>query len=480
MAGSDPYCNQPHNCYSVAYNMESVDDADPSPLPTVVFFSNTSEDVWPFIKRIDDQVARESEISENAALSDRDLFALAEFKRLVFITPQAVDPDYLEYYQTLFGQREIEVLVPKIHTGQLCEDAQNDKAVWHRLRELSKQGPLIALSYSSSVWFQGLVNRLRQSNIQIEAPQSPDREDNWVVNFFGSKTGIRQMVQQLSHTEPAALMSTGFIVSGVTNGTNLATARHLLNHGVVLKTQKGHAGLGVVILRPDDLPHQQEAAREKIMDILTNDDYWSDFPMVVEDYIPANPKIAGGFPSAEFRIEPDGQVTFLYVCGMRVTSGGTFQGTEIYANAVPKEMLDKMIRIGRALGGEYARYGYRGYFDIDFIVGQDGNLYVTESNVRRTGGTHVYHAARSLLGADFLNKAYIVSNNVWPLPGKKARNFATLRQELQSLEYDPATQTGLVLCGGNLLAQNKMAYIIFAHDQQQARAIEEKMRQLLS
>ena len=42
---------------------------------TIIYISNLSEDVWPFISTISDPVARRSEIDENAiSLVDRDLF----------------------------------------------------------------------------------------------------------------------------------------------------------------------------------------------------------------------------------------------------------------------------------------------------------------------------------------------------------------------------------------------------------------------
>ena len=50
------------------------------------------------------------------------------------------------------------------------------------------------------------------------------------------------------------------------------------------------------------------------------------------------------------------------------------------------------------MGEQYAKAGYRGYYDVDFIAGRGGELFITESNVRRTGGTHVYAVASRLFG----------------------------------------------------------------------------------
>lgn len=447
---------------------------------TIVFFSNTSEDVWPFIKRIGDKAAREWEVEENALLSDRDLFALSEYERIVFVTPRQVSPEYLNYFQSIFGKKDIQVIVPKEHTGKLCQDVKEEYKTWKILLDLGKQEPLTLMSYSSSKWFLSLVDDLREDGAAVHTPQAPDQNSAWTVNFFGSKTGIRQLVQQVQVDEPEARMPTGFVVSGLQNGADIATARHMLNHGVVIKTQKGHAGVGVLIFRPNDLPKDFTLAREKILEILKKDHYWEDFPMVVEDFIDTDPTISNGFPNIEMRVDDDGKVQFLYPCGLRVTRQGNFQGVEIHSDIASPEIIDKMVRVGMALGKEYARYGYRGYFDVDFAMGKDGHIYVNESNVRRTGGTHVYHAAKALFGPDFLKKTYTLSNNNFVLPPGSPRRFSQLIERLQPVLYSPNTKEGVLLCGENLLAQNKMAYIIFGHNNERADAIEEQMMALLN
>ena len=450
-------------------------------LGTVVYFANTSEDVWPFIQAMSDEKQRAIEIEENAILADRDLFSLVDYSSIVFVTPQKLSTDFLAYFAEVSGGITPQILVPKEHTGRVSRDLLNDRKTFAVLREIGRKSPLTLLSYSSSKWFLSVVDELREAGVTVHLPQAPEEDAIWTVNLFGSKTGIRQLIQQLHVDEPLARMSEGFIMNGLTFGSKVAAALYLRGAGAVLKTQKGHAGSGVMILRKGELPTEFRALADAIKEKLSVDEYWRKFPMVVEEYIDTDESISGGFPSAEFRVDASGKTEFLYTCGMRVTAAGVFQGVEIHKDVVPADLQKTLETVGKAVGREYAQYGYRGYFDIDFALAKDGTVYVTESNVRRTGGTHVYHMAKKLFGADFLQKTFVLSNNTFRLPSKtRIDSFSDLHKRLKPLLFDPKTREGLILCGENLLVQEKMAYIIFGNDRERAVEIERKMIELLA
>ncbi|KKT45241.1 MAG: hypothetical protein UW35_C0040G0004, partial [Candidatus Collierbacteria bacterium GW2011_GWF2_44_15] len=93
---------------------------------------NLSEDVWPFIESMGDERAKRLEIEENADLSDRDLYSMAEEFEFTFISPREISAEFIDYFKKLCMVRELEILVPKTHSGQLCEDALNDKRVMKR------------------------------------------------------------------------------------------------------------------------------------------------------------------------------------------------------------------------------------------------------------------------------------------------------------------------------------------------------------
>jgi hypothetical protein len=447
---------------------------------TTVFISNISEDVWPFIQSIDDEKERTYEILENSFLSDRDLYSVSKIPGAYFISPQPIDPDFYAYQTQLTKSKNITVLVPKKHSGEVCIDCINDKKVFKQLVEVGKKnGPLHMLSYSTSKQFYQLIHALEKAGVSIHAPDSPSEEHLWTVDFLGSKAGIRQIVDKYRHLNPKLIMSEGMICSGVEQIAQVAASKYVEENGVVIKTNKGHSGAGVLIYNPDELPHDYDECVKRITTALKQDRYWDIFPVVVESYIKPDFSIGGGFPNIECRILEDGSVKMLYPCGMRMTSEGVFQGVEIKDDVLPTKVYESFKQIGHFLGKIYAKLGYRGYFDVDFINAEDGTMYLTESNVRRTGGTYAYEATKKLIGENFLSRCYSISNSGYKVKTTKPLTFVAVKELLEPVLFDHKTKEGVILTTANTLRQHQVAYIVFGKNKKNALEIEKKMHELL-
>ena len=447
---------------------------------TTIFISNLSEDVWPFIKNMSDLKEQENEIKENAFLADRDLFSLAQESKIILVTPKSVSAEFLDYFKKLFNIKEVEILVPNSHTGEICIDILKDKKIIQKIIKLANSSNKINLiPYSTSLQFLKLVDILNKKGIEVLTPESPKEEDAWTVNFFGSKSGIRQLSQQSANEEPDLYMPDGFICMGIEDAARIAAKKYVKENGVVLKTNKGHSGAGVLIFRPNELSKIYSKAEKEILRILKLDLYWEKFPIIIESLININPKIAGGFPSVEFKIQKNGRVDFLYFCGMRVTEEGVFEGMEVNDNVISDRIETQIMDTGFYVGEKYAEAGYRGYFDIDFVASKNGKIFTTESNVRRTGGTHIYHIASKLFGKEFLYNTYILSTNLYSYSNKRKYNFDTLKKVLSPILYDKKKKEGIIIISENLLKLNKLAYVIFGKTKKRALEIEDKMQKLL-
>lgn len=453
--------------------------ASPKPDGATVFLANMSEDVWSFITSISDEKAREFEILENSFLIDRDLFSLSEIPNAYLISPQPLDPDFFEYVTSLTSQ-DVTVLVPSKHTGELCLDCIKDKKLFKQLLTIGKKyRKLTLLSYSTTFQFYELVNALRAEGIKVMTPDSPDFEHLWVVDFFGSKSGIRQLVANNKHLSEELYMADGLICSGVSQIAQIAASKYLTEGGVVIKTNKGHSGAGVLIYKPGELPKKYEDCRTSIEFTLLQDEYWDIFPAVVESYIEPDSSIGGGFPNVECRVHQSGKVEILYYCGMRVNENGVFQGVEIKDDVLPKRIRQKFARIGKLMGKLYAKHGYKGYFDIDFIAAKDGKLYLTESNIRRTGGTYSYYASKRLFGKKFMSEIYSVCDSGYRLQTKKTIKFKQIKKLLEPVLFNFEDKEGVVLSSANILRQQRIGYIVFAKDKPRALKIEKEMHRLL-
>lgn len=445
-----------------------------------VYVANMSEDVWPFISSISDKKMFEFEIEDNAHLGDRDIFAVAPNGGILCVLPRPVSDAYLTYYSRIMNVTNARVVVPPKHSGEICEDIlRSEKTVAELVNASGQQKALTLLAYTTSLQFLQLVKVLRERGIRVNTPEAPEEEDAWVVNFFGSKSGIRQFVQKSGAVEPDLRMPDGMFCVGIDDAARIAANKYVARDGVVIKTNKGHSGSGVLIFRPGELPKQYSVCREKIREILSKDVFWDRFPIVIEDYIAANAAIGGGFPNVEFRVQKSGKVEFLYYCGMRVTSEGSFRGVEIHHSVVSDNIEAQMIDTGFFVGEQYAKAGYRGYYDVDFVAGRGGELFVTESNVRRTGGTHVYAVANRLFGKEFMYETYTLSCNTYPLPKEKKFTFPSLLDTLTPVLFDKKTREGVILVSENMLERGQMQYIIFGANKKRALELEAEMERLL-
>lgn len=447
---------------------------------STVYISNVSEDVWPFISEMSDPKERAFEIAENAtSLSDRDLFSFAGQHNVTLVLPSPVNPDFLRYYVNLFGNKNLKILVPKKHSGMTCEDILNDETIWKQLVQLANSSHKLSLiAYTTSPQFFKVVKLLQMKGLNVAAPESPDAADAWTVNFYGSKSGIRQFAQLASADEPDFKMANGLICMGIGDAAKIAANKYLSDHGVVLKTNKGHSGAGVLIFRPHDLPRSYSKCEKIIADKLSQEGYWSKFPIVIEKYIPPNFKIGGGFPNVEYKILKSGHVEFLFYGGMRVTEKGVYKGMEIHDEALSDKLSARIVDTGFYLGESLAKAGYRGHFDVDFIATKNGDLYVTESNVRRTGGSHVFYTSLALFGKDFTHDTYSLHNNLYELPVTKW-TFTKLHDVLSPLLFNKSTKEGVVITAVNALKVGYFGYIIFGTTKKKALDIETKMETLL-
>lgn len=444
-----------------------------------VYISNISEDVWPFISSISDPYKMNYEIEENAKLSDRDIFSFCDNKNIIFILPKLPDRSFINYYNELFGTKAL-ILSPKIHTGEICKDIMRDPELMTILRKYLKSDNKVSfLSYAASTQFAELYQNLTDQGMNLALKESPDFPDLWTVDFFGSKSGIRQFSQISEKDEPDFAMSDGLVISGIENASKVAAKFYLRDKSVVIKTNKGHSGAGILIFRKGDLPFEYSDCVEKIYSIFQTERYWRLFPIIVEKYIEPTYNIGGGFPSIEYKISKNGKANFLYYCAMRVTTAGEFKGVEIHEDVLEDQDSSQIMDTGFYIAEKYSSYGYRGYFDVDFIVAKNGNIYVTESNVRRTGGTHVFCAARYLFGKDFTHDTYTLSNNLFQIRNHNLKDFTSLNEQLEPLMFDRTSGEGLIITSASLLSQNKFGYIIFGKNKHRAYEIEKKMEERL-
>ena len=447
-----------------------------------VYISNMSEDVWPFIQSMSDPYERQMEIIENAGLAEHELFSFTGRDNIVLVLPKPVSQKYMDYFFELSHNKNFRILTPKFHTGEISKDINSDNQLFEELVSISRSYKKVEfISYTNSSQFLNLVKTIREKGITIDTPESPAEADSWTVDFFGSKSGIRQLAQQSASQKPDFKMPPGLISIDIENTAKMAAKMYFKDSGLVIKTNKGHAGAGLLIFRQNSLPKDYVKCVTEILKLFRHENYWNRFPIIVEKYIDPAQSIGGGYPNAEFRINKNGRVEFLYFCALRVTASGIFKGVEINNTVLSDQDTAQIMDTGFFLGEQLASRGYRGYFEMDFVAAKNGDIFVTESNVRRTGGTHVYHLAKYLFGKDFIYDTYILTNNLYPV--KKSGPIVEadrLFEVLSPILFDAVKKEGIIITGTRLLEQNYFGYVIFGNTRNRAEKIEEAMDKLLA
>jgi len=445
----------------------------------LVYIFNVVEDEWPFIESLADPQKQKEAIEESQNANSCYFLSTAIENSFIYISPKKIFPQFQTYAQKLMNYKEGEILVPRAKTNLICQDLIFDQKIFsHLVKKAKDYRRLVLISYAASPYFYELQKALTENGIEVYAPEAPEIECAWTVNFFGSKSGIRQLAQKSQVQEPDFIMPEGLICVGRLDAAKIAAHKYIKQGGVVIKTNKGNNGAGVLILRENELPRNYLACEEKIYQILKQENYWEKFPIVVEDLININYNRSSVFPNIEFKIHKNGHIEMLYYCTMKVTPKGVFYGVDINKDVLNERTAARIIDTGYFIAEQYANAGYRGHFDIDMIAAKNNHIYVCESNTRNTGGTDIYKISQKLIGKDFANNTYVLSRG-YRLETQKPLSFEIIMNFIGPLLFSPQTKEGIVLNKATDLEKKKLTYTIYGKNKKRTYEIEDKMILLL-
>jgi hypothetical protein len=447
----------------------------------LVYIYNVVEDEWSYISSITDKEERRLEIERDNNTAECYLFANADENKFVYVSPKPITPAFKKYFQNLTGAKRIEVMVPKKDTGLICKDLYKDKQTFNALVKKAKRYKKLTLvSYAASPQLYELKERLEKRGIIVYVPEAPAIDCSWTVNFYGSKSGIRQLAQQSTALEPDFIMPEGIICVGKLDASRIAANKFLKDGGVVIKTNKGSSGNGVLIFRDGQLPKDYKECEKAIYSYLNQDEYWDRYPIIIEDLIRVNFGNGGSsFPNIEFKIQKSGKIDMLYYCTMKITEEGEFYGLDMHEDVINERLAARIIDTGYYIAERYAAEGYRGHFDIDMIATKYNQVFVNESNTRNTGGTDVYKVALELIGKDFFSDSYVISRSKYPIKNMNRPSFPRVYEKLKPLLFNKKTKEGVVISSENIIKQKELIYIIFGNTKRRACQIEADMKSLI-
>ena len=438
-----------------------------------IFFANLSEIAKP-LARLMNKKKSDNEIMEDHYLCGRFIF-LNEDKCLL-ITPFLLDKDFSKYARYLLKIKNFINLSPKKINDSLSDAVLDDTILLKKIIKIIKNNPKIKIiSYATTPEFTKLIGYFKSLDLKFETPEMSNQGNEWTGPFFDSKSGFRQGVNYVGGNFPK--MPEGIICDGLTEVK--AWAKYFLleeDSGCVIKSNRGLAGAGLKIIKKSEI---KDNDIKLYLDKILIEKYWSQDTVVVERFIESDNKICGGFPNIEMKVNGDGVET-KYFCGMRVTDKGEFRGVEIGKKAVPL-FVKRILRRSAVKYGQFLqKAGYRGFYEIDWVVDKNKNLYPVEANLRRTGGTHVYEIAIRLLGEDFQKKHYITATNIQSINNILNLDFTEIKNHLRSVLYPINNQKrGVIITIVPYLKYKKIGYMVIGSDKKDTLTIEDQFLNLI-
>lgn len=389
-----------------------------------IIIANDAEAFNEIIGRIKGKKQREEKMNKEHFLSSRFLFWEGDNK--IVITPFKIEEGVLGQLNVL-GYKNIECWSPKGKGINLCDEIRSDKKLFNNLVNVIRDNSEVTFSpYSYTKEFKELVAILRKEKLIFKVDQEPAKKNESLVKYLGSKVGFRIETNKINITSPEF-----FICKNKKDAIKAGEKFSEKHKSFVIKATSGEGGWGVLIIDKNKYPSKLDAKKHLSTEFI-NDPIWEKGPFVVEEFIESN-RTNNSSPSVEvFITEKNIQIT--YICNQIVDKEGKFIGILIGKDCVEENLKSKIYSIAKKIGRKYKEMGYKGFFDIDFIISKDNTPYPVETNVRRTGGTHVYDLIKHTFGDSWIKKIVSLSTDSFCYKGKAISDEEIIKK-LGTLKY---------------------------------------------
>ncbi len=396
---------------------------------TTIIISNIAEAFEDTIKKIGDAKQKKDRIIIEHNLCDRTL--LWEGDNKIVITPFRISEEIFNLNKTALGFKNISNLYPNKIDISLSDAIMQDKRLLKNICGIIKDNPGVRISsYCVTEKFTSLVRYLKSKRLKFSVSEMPAEESEWLVSYLDSKVGSRIEIGRIKS-----------IYNNVPKSIVCKTQKEVLrvaswfyenNHSCVLKANFGESGWGTVFIKKECFENKEEV-KKYISNEFKIDLIWNDELILVEEYIAPSKKLSSGSPSSELFLSNKG-AEITYLCDQVMGNKGDFLGVALGRNLMDSKTANEIRKISLQIGKEFWKLGYRGFFDIDFILSANNTPCIIETNMRRTGGTHVYDVAKTLFGNSWERKCFVVSQDNFCY-GKRKLNEKQIVDKMKEVLY---------------------------------------------
>lgn len=407
-------------------------------------------------------------------LSQRAFFWEEDNK--VIITPSLIPSELFEHNCKILKFTNVQNFALTTENIDLSTGILSDENLFENLFNPDTDQFNITISfYALTDELLALLSQIKKKGLKYTVLET--NEDITIVQYLDSKKGFREVLTKLSKDNEVIKLPDGYIAYNIESIAEMIWLMFNKGKDCILKASFGESGWGIEQFRAEEYD-SINTLKDKIKLIFKSDTIWNFPEYVVEELIDIDTSISGGSPSIELFIS-DSEVTVTYTCEQVVNQNGEFFGVGVGLNAIDTELEKQLNKIGKVIGNEYQRLGYRGYFDIDFVISMEKIPFAVETNMRRTGGTHVYDIGKQIFGNDLSKWGYLLSHDSQKFD-TKYKTMNSLMKKLDLMLYNGVNRkSGIIITLVNLF-DSVLGYVVVAQDKEEALTIQEEFRRILS
>ncbi|MFC5833549.1 hypothetical protein [Nonomuraea insulae] len=352
----------------------------------------------------------------NLGLELADQCAFWSSDHRILILPQGLDPLWFQDVHDVLGLTPPPVVSLGRRTGLPLRDLLHDGHALAELRHrLAGHDQVRLLAWGATPELYLLQAMVSGWGHEAELDCTP-QDHYWASLYLDGKLSCVDLAQRV----PGLRVPNGVTVT-CHEELRGALETLLARRGqAIVKSPLGVGGAGSAVIRSD---------RRGLAGFWTTahrEPFFNSFPLVVQEYVERAPDM--GCPAADLFI--DGKGIGQVVLSCMTVDGHRFRNVVVGARSIAAGYAEQTCELGQAVGAVAYELGFRGWFCVDFMVGADGEFYLTEINARRSGAAQAI-ALLELLGADDDLVAHSDDKLTLQLPG--ATSYGDLRSFFHGL-----------------------------------------------
>lgn len=375
------------------------------------------------------------------------------------IMPRQV-PDWLvDHIISVMKYSSIIILSPQNPSDSICQDIHREELLQEFLiQDIENQSKAISF-YSATEQALALKKWLMNKSMKFKFPDLPNFDNSWTANYFDSKVGFRNLVFQIfikqNNINIGIKLPESYVCDNIREVKEVTKVFKNSNRNYIIKGNRGVGGYEnkIILLKKDE--------KDGVIALENDFKHWSSRSYVIEEFIKVDPTNHLSYPSINSIITTSGKLVVRGIYSQIIAENCIFEGIISEQNLYTHYYIEKMNKFNRIVGNILSSYGYIGHYNIDFILSEDGDIYVTEINLRRTGGTHVLDIVNHLNVSD----RCVISMNEYLSENIKDIDISAFKKILNNWVFDWNNKEGVIVTMGSGLEHGRgFGFVVVSKD----------------